>query len=71
MENYTVLAITHAKLVFQVVKTTGLGKLVYNKKVNSEKLKEFLRKETKELVVMDARGKSHYLCRYAQLLGHE
>lgn len=71
MENYTVLAIDLAKLVFQIVKTTGFGKLVYNKKVSREKLKELLRKEPKALVVMEACGGSHYWCRYAQSLGHE
>jgi transposase len=71
MENYTVLAIDLAKLVFQIVKTTGFGKLIYNKKVSREKLKELLRKESKALVVMEACGGSHYWCRYAQSLGHE
>lgn len=32
MQNYTVLAIDLAKHVFQVVKTTGYGKAVFNKK---------------------------------------
>lgn len=71
MQNYTVLAIDLAKQVFQVVKTTGYGSLVYNKTVSREKLKELLHKESKALVVMEACGGSHYWCRYAQSLGHE
>ena len=65
------LAIDLAKQVFQVVKTTGYGSLVYNKTVSREKLKELLHKESKALVVMEACGGSHYWCRYAQSLGHE
>ncbi|WP_192903276.1 hypothetical protein [Photorhabdus khanii] len=39
MQNYAVLAIDLAKNVFQVVKTTGYGSLIYNKAMSREKLK--------------------------------
>ncbi len=71
MQNYTVLAIDLAKHVFQVVKTTGYGKAVFNKKMNRAELKELLRKEPKAMVVMEACGGSHYWCRLAESFGHQ
>ena len=54
MQNYTVLAIDLAKHVFQVVKTTGYGKAVFNKKMNRTELKKLLCNEPKATVVMEA-----------------
>lgn len=53
MGKYKVIAVDLAKNVFQVCKADHLGKVIFNKAVNRNELKNMLTQEKKSLVAME------------------
>ena len=70
MSKYNVIAIDLAKNVFQVCKTDHLGKIIFNKAVKRNELKNMLIREKKSLVAMESCGSTHYWARFAKAQGH-
>ena len=67
----TILAIDLAKNVFQVCKLSRkTNKVIFNKELSCNKLKELLVKEQTSLVAMEACSPGHYCARYAKSFVH-
>ena len=71
MNNLNVLAIDLAKNVFQLCKLNPQGKVIFNKALSRQKLKEQLAKEKPSLVAMEACASAHYWARFAEAAGHK
>lgn len=70
MKKSTVLAIDLAKTTLQLGKFEHGGKMVYNRALSRQQLKERLLKEPPAVVAMEACGGAHYWARFAQRCGH-
>lgn len=71
MRDNNILAIDLAKNCFQLCKLSSQGKVIYNRELSRQKLKECLAKEKTALVTMEACGGAHYWARLAVSLGHQ
>lgn len=67
----TIPAIDLAKNVFQVCKfSKKTNRVIFNRELSRNKLKELLVKERTSLIAMEACSTAHYWARYAMSLGH-
>jgi transposase len=71
MTKYNVIAIDLAKNVFQVCIMNKEGKILLNKAMNRNKLKQWLAVQAISLVAMESCGGASYWARLAVSLGHE
>jgi transposase len=71
MQQNTVIGIDLAKSSFQVHKATLAGRMVKSAKLSREKFSEFLAKEEKTTIFMEACGSSNFWARKARRYGHE
>ena len=60
MSNITTIGLDLAKNVFQVCGLNRSGKIVFNRKVNRNKLMHCLLQHPDALIAMEACGSSHY-----------
>lgn len=71
MNKYNVIAIDLAKNVFQICKTDHNGKIIYNREVTRQELKNILIQEKKSLVAMESCASTHHWARFAKSQGHK
>lgn len=71
MQQSTVIGVDLAKASFQVHKATRSGRLIKSIKLSREKFSEFLAKEEKTTIFMEACGSSNFWARKARAAGHE
>jgi len=71
MKKSTVLAIDLAKTTLQLGKFEHSGKVIYNRAVSRQQLKDRLASEPPALVAMEACGGAHYWARFAKRCGHQ
>lgn len=71
MQQNTVIGVDLAKASFQSHKATKAGRLVKTSKLSRQKFSEFLAKEEKTTIYMEACGSSNFWARKAQKYGHE
>ena len=71
MQQNTVIGVDLAKASFQVHKATQAGRMIKSIKLSREKFSEFLAKEEKTTIFMEACGSSNFWARKARNYGHE
>jgi len=71
MNEYNVIAIDLAKMIFQVCIMTVSGKILLNKSLKRKELSGWLARQELSLVVMESCGGANYWARLAKSLGHQ
>lgn len=71
MNKYNVIAIDLAKNIFQVCIMSKQGKILLNRTMKRQELKEWLAKQELSLVAMESCGGASYWARLAVSLGHK
>jgi len=71
MKHCNVIGIDLAKNIFQVCIINKEGKILFNKTMKREPLKNWLANQTQALVAMESCGSSNYWGRFAKSLGHQ
>lgn len=71
MNKYNVIAVDLAKNIFQVCIMNKQGKILLNRAMNRQELKEWLAKQELSLIAMESCGGASYWARLAVSLGHK
>lgn len=71
MQQNTVIGVDLAKASFQIHKATMAGRMIKSVKLSRTKFSEFLAKEEKSTIFMEACGSSNFWARKAKKYGHD
>ncbi|MBP9709363.1 MAG: IS110 family transposase [Oligoflexales bacterium] len=71
MQQNTVIGVDLAKASFQIHKATMVGRMIKSVKLSRQKFSEFLAKEERTTIFMEACGSSNFWARKAKRYGHE